>query len=103
MRLAVETRAASDKRAALRDVMAIPRICASSKTLSECFGRNCGRTGGEAAAFCRRTRSCAIYAGCEDYGDFTLFNSSQRAPRIRGVGGRAACLSVLEGELLAEV
>ena len=36
MRLAVETRAASDKRAALRDIMAIPRICAPSKTLREC-------------------------------------------------------------------
>jgi hypothetical protein len=83
--------------------MAIPRICASSKTLSECFGRNCGRTGGEAAAFRRRTRSWRFSPAVRDYGDFTLFDSSDRAPRIPGVDERAACLSILDGELLVEV
>src|SRR3984957_8932151 len=38
-----------------------------------------------------------------DYGDFTLFGSSHRVPRIRGVDGRAAYLSVLDGALLVGV
>jgi hypothetical protein len=66
-----------------------------------------GEIAGEPAAKPRLFAAAPVLArfspAVRDYSDFTLFGSSHRAPRIRGVDGRAACLSVLDGELLVEV
>jgi hypothetical protein len=66
-----------------------------------------GEIAGEPAAKPRLFTAAPVLArfslAVRDYGDFALFSSSHRAPRILGVDGHAACLSVLDGELVVEV